>query len=70
MKRTVTTQIVGDLGTRWTRRGAQRLADESNRGPAMNRPVEYRVLRVRLLCWSVIGYQAVLESTDRTRGEG
>jgi hypothetical protein len=35
----------------------------------MNRPVEYRVLRVGLFRWSVIGYQAVLESTAQTRGE-
>lgn len=69
IRRVVTDERVGELGRRWTRRGALRCAAEHNRnGPWLGlmrlKPVEYKVERVRLFCWAVVGYQAKLIEED------
>jgi hypothetical protein len=58
MRRVVTEHFVGELCTRWTRRGAGKVAAEAN--GEHTGPVEYKVKRLAPWRWAVMGYQAKL----------
>lgn len=51
-----TDAVVGELATRWTRRGAQKLADESN-VTRRSMGVRYEVRHAGFLRWQVIALQ-------------